>query len=70
MKLKLIQRPDESEAKPVQMYAKTGEIRLRDVSPTQLKNKHLRTKNYGRWYVQPQNFNNVMKMVPDLEYVD
>jgi len=66
MKLEMMQRPTDD--KPKQMYAKTGEIRLRDLSPTQRRNKHVRMKNYGRWYVEPDSFNQVLKLTPTLQY--
>ena len=67
LKLKLLERTKEEDTlKPVQLYAKTGEIRLRDLSPSKLRNKNLRMKNYGRWYVQPDNFNDLLKLSPNL----
>ena len=54
-KLVRIEREVE-EVKPPVMYAKTGEIRLRDLSPTVLKDKSKRMKRYAKWYLKPEQF--------------
>lgn len=67
-KVKLLQRPKpEEKKKPKQLYAKTGEIRTRDLSPSKFKNKQLRMKNYGRWYVEPNEFTKVLSLSPALK---
>mmetsp|Transcript_10918 Transcript_10918/g.9637 ORF Transcript_10918/g.9637 Transcript_10918/m.9637 type:complete len:132 (-) Transcript_10918:22-417(-) len=69
-KLKLLERPDENAVKkPKQLYAKTGEVRLRDVSPTKLSNKHILMKHYGRWFVEPSNFNDGMQKSSKTKYI-
>lgn len=69
VKLTLLERPSEDDNKFEQKYAKTGEIRLRDLSPGMMRHKRLRMKNYGRWYVQPQNFNDIMKNSKEMRYI-
>ena len=60
-KLTLIEREKEEVKKPTTLYAKTGEIRLREVSPDKLVNKSSRMKKYGRWYLKPDQW----KLLPE-----
>ena len=65
-KMEMIERVEE-QPKKLQMYAKTGEIRLRDVDKKLLEkgNRHKRMHSYGRWYMQPELFDIKLKRVMD-----
>lgn len=67
-KMKLLKRPS-IKKKPPQLYAKTGEIRLRDVSPTKIANKRLLMEEYGKWFNQPGEFNEALYQSSKTKYI-
>lgn len=67
-KMKILKKPS-AKKQPNVLYAKTGEIRHRDISPTKLANKRLIMDQYGKWFNQPEEFNQALHHNSKTKYI-